>query len=222
MLPELSAQKPHCQRSFSLTICHFSEVAAAEHFYNYYYHGFDVLISQPTQISPPLPIFEPGEEDSHNTDELSAQPLNHLTVTKIIVHGNVPGSYQFNRHRRSRWVLEHVPSELYREPLSSETHFSYISTRLKEVFKPHYQTEEQERLQQRGMALNRGWGDSPGSSCELLGGWEDSSGKRSKLANAGSVVAESGAAVGSVELFGFPGMIFEVLKNGAVSALTVY
>jgi hypothetical protein len=73
------------------------------------------------------------------------------------------------------------------------------------------------------MALNRGWGDSPGSSIELLGGWDESQGKRSRFANPGSGMVVDGAAdVGNVELFGFPGMVFEVLKNGAVSSLTVY
>jgi hypothetical protein len=198
------------------------EIAAAEHFYNYYHHGFDLLISQPTQISPASPTTERKEADIHEEGELSAQPLNHLTVTKIIFHGNVPGSYQFNRHRRSRWSLEHVPSDMYREPLNSEMRFGDISGRLKEVFKSHYNNEEQERLQQRGMALNRGWGDSPGSSCELLGGWDEGSGKKSRFANPGSGVVEGAADVGNVELFGFPGMVFEVLKNGAVSSLTVY
>lgn len=199
------------------------EIAAAEHFYNYYHHGFDILISQPTQISPPSPTAERREADLHDDGELSVQPLNHLTVTKIIFHGNILGSYQFNRHRRSRWTLEHVPSAMYREPLNSEMRFGDISGRLKEVFKSYYDSEEQERLQQRGMALNRGWGDSPGSSCELLGGWEDGSGPRKgKYANTGSVLVEGATDVGNVELFGFPGMVFEVLKNGAVSALTVY
>jgi hypothetical protein len=198
------------------------EVAAAEHFYNYYQHGFDLLISQPTQISPPSPTAERKESDVREEGELSAQPLNHLTVTKIIFHGNVPGSYQFNRHRRSRWTLEHVPSTMYREALSSEMLFGDISGRLKEVFKPHYDNEEQERLQQRGMALNRGWGDSPGSSCELLGGWDEGLSKKSRFANPGSGMVDGAADVGNVELFGFPGMVFEVLKNGAVSSLTVY
>ncbi|RMZ72892.1 isoleucyl-trna synthetase [Pyrenophora seminiperda CCB06] len=191
------------------------EVAAAEHFYNYYHHGFDILISQPTHISPPSPTAERREANLGEEEELSAQPLNHLTAVKVIFHGNVPGSYQFNRHRRSRWTLEHVPSAMYRDPLNSEMGFGDISGRLKEVFKTVYENEEQERLQQRGMALNRGWGDSPGSSCELLGGWEDSSGKKSKFANAGSVLMEGAADVGNVELFGFPGMVFEVMKNGA-------
>jgi hypothetical protein len=72
------------------------------------------------------------------------------------------------------------------------------------------------------MALNRGWGDSPGSSCELLGGWDEGLGKKSRFANPGSGMVEGVTDVGNVELFGFPGMVFEVLKNGAVSSLTVY
>ncbi|KAH8728915.1 hypothetical protein GQ44DRAFT_645684, partial [Phaeosphaeriaceae sp. PMI808] len=198
------------------------EIATAEHFYNYYHHGFDILISQPAQISPSSPTSERKESDLHKEGELTVQPLNHLTATKVIFHGNVPGSYQFNRHRRSRWTLEHVPSNMYQDPLNSEMQFSDISGRLKEVFQPHYDSEEQERLQQRGMALNRGWGDSPGSSVELLGGWDEGSGKKSNFANPGSGMVEIAGDVGNVELFGFPGMVFEVLKNGAVSALTVY
>lgn len=197
------------------------EIAAAEHFYNYYHHGFDILISQPTQLSPPSPTSNRKATDSHAEGELSAQPLNHLTATKVIFHGNIPGSYQFNRHRRSRWSLEHVPSSLYREPLTSEMSFGDISGRLKDVFQSHYTNEEEERLQQRGMALNRGWGDSPGSSVELLGGWEESSSRKNKTGGSREGL-ESEGNVGNVELFGFPGLVFEVLKNGAVSALTVY
>jgi hypothetical protein len=198
------------------------EVAAAEHFYNYYHHGFDILISQPSQISPPSPTSERTESDMHSDGEFSARPLNHLTATKIIFHGNVPGSYQFNRHRRSRWTLDHVSSDHSKHLINSEMRFGEISDHLKEVFKLSYQSAEEERLQQRGMALNRGWGDSPGSSCELLGGWEDGSGKKSKFANPGSGISEGDGSVGNVELFGFPGMVFEVLKNGAVSSLTVF
>lgn len=196
------------------------EVAAAEHFYNYYHHGFDILISQPTQISPPAQTFE--SDTSTSQGELSAQPLNHLTATKVILHGNIPGSYQFNRHRRSRWSLNHVASDLREDSLNSEMTFGDISRELKRVYQNHYANEEEERLQQRGMALNRGWGDSPGSSVELLGGWEDSSSRKNKSANAGSDLLEGAGDVGNVELFGFPGMVFEVLKNGAVSSLTVY
>ena len=73
---------------------------------------------------------------------------------------------------------------------------------------------------QRGMVLNRGWGESPESSIELLGDLEESP-TRGKGDESG-VVDASGGVVSNTELFGFPGMLFEVLKNDAISCLTVF
>jgi phagosome assembly factor 1 len=68
------------------------------------------------------------------------------------------------------------------------------------------------------MVLNRGWSDSPGSSIELLGGFDDHPGQKLTPSS-----AEDGAqGLGNTQLFGFPGLLFEVLKNGTVSCLTVY
>jgi len=226
---------------------HDRDLAAADHFYNYYHHGFDILISYPTHSSPTCPTQSP-QPQSHPQDT-NRHSHHHLTATKLILHGNIPGSYPFNRHRRSRWSLVHIPDP-HPYPLTSELPFSSLATALKHAFHTYYQSEEQERLLQRGMALNRGWGDSPGSSCELLGGMEDSGGgggSRKHRAGgggggggaaaaaftgsagtmvfqgpAGSSSTSMAAEVGNVELFGFPGLVFEVLKNGAVSALTVY
>lgn len=81
--------------------------------------------------------------------------------------------------------------------------------------------KELTRRLDKGMILNRSWGDSPGSSCELLGGWEentDMSGMQ-KTSNESSAMLAPGS--GNTELFGFPGMVFEVLTNDAVSCLTV-
>ena len=64
---------------------------------------------------------------------------------------------------------------------------------------------------QRGMVLNRGWGDSPGSSCEFLGGWEESGARRAET-NGDSTTT----------LYGFPGLVFEVLKNGYINTVTVF
>lgn len=230
---------------------HDRHLAAVDHFYNYYHHGFDILISHPTHSSPNFPTQTPQPSHHHHH--------HHLTATKIVLHGNIPGSYQFNRHRRSRWSLAHIPAQDENQDqqpfhLTSELPFSSLTTALQRAFHSYYHSDEQERLQQRGMALNRGWGDSPGSSCELLGSMEDSdvdggggghrrqkdrrggSGDDGFMGSVGTVVfqgqdQENAAAaasnsiaseVGNVELFGFPGLIFEVLKNGAVSALTVY
>ena len=180
----------------------------AECFYNYFHHGFDVLISHPTTPGPPFPGSEsPG-----------ASPLpssRKLTVTKLLLHGNIPGSYPFNRHRRSRWVINIDPLG---EPLTSETPYPQISDRLKRIWKNSHDSSSGQSSQQRPMVLNRGWGDSPGSSVELLGGWEENADSKQWPSTAGNG-AES---LGNTELFGFPGLLFEVLKNSAVSCLTVY
>ncbi|KAL9618228.1 MAG: hypothetical protein Q9160_007062 [Pyrenula sp. 1 TL-2023] len=145
-------------------------------FYNYFHHGFDILVSHPDRA--------------------------RLIVNKIILHGNVPGSYPFNRHRRSRWeVLNPVQ-------VTSETPFDEISNQLKQAWRDT--ASQEENPMQREMVLNRGWGESPESSVELLGGWEGDARK-------GDV-----QSLANTELFGFPGLLFEVLKNGSVSCLTVY
>jgi len=77
------------------------------------------------------------------------------------------------------------------------------------------------------MVLNRGWGDSPGSSCELLGGWEESvdansSERKTKFDGRATGLGDEDNGLGNTTLFGFPGLIFEVLRNGAVSGLTVF
>ena len=180
----------------------------AECFYNYFNHGFDVLISHPTTPGPPFP-------GSESPGSLPSSSSRKLTVTKLLLHGNVPGSYPFNRHRRSRWVIEIDPQG---EPLTSETAYPQISDRLKKIWKSSYDNSSEQSPLQRAMVLNRGWGDSPGSSVELLGGWEENAESKQWPSAAGNG-AES---LGNTELFGFPGLLFEILKNGAVSCLTVY
>ena len=180
-----------------------------ECFYNYFHHGFDVFISYPSSHSPPL---DPSFPDS----EQSATALshgNHLVATKILLHANVPGSYAFNRHRRSRWMLDSSKMRNTDVAVTSETSFSKLREVLKRVWKNEY--DDKEAAFQRYMVLNRGWGDSPGSSCELLGGFEESGDTTRKG-------ADNGTALGNTKLFGVPGLLFEVLKNDAVSCLTVY
>ena len=74
---------------------------------------------------------------------------------------------------------------------------------------------------QRGMVLNRGWGESPESSIELLGGFEQAPKTQESAAGKGDG-SDAVASMSNTELFGFPGLLFEVLKNGWVSCLTVY
>lgn len=174
-----------------------------ECFYNYFHHGFDALIALPTTKSPAFPSrFQP-----ENGDLGSSQ----LVVTKIILHGNVPGSFSFNRHRRCRWAI-HTSDDTNVPDLTSEMPFSRVSESLKRVWRESYGSQEEEQRMQRGMVLNRGWGESPDSSIELLGGFDDAPTKQPGPT----------AVMNNTELFGFPGMLFEVLKNDSVSCVTIY
>src|SRR5690606_17136590 len=102
---------------------------------------------------------------------------------------------EFQRYRRSRWVVAPLviqsPSNMQAYPfqLHSEMKFSEIQTRLRETFgKGH-----------KPMLLDR-TSNSPSSSCELLGGWEDSD----PTPNGGSdQVAQE--AFSNTELYGYPG-----------------
>ena len=182
-----------------------------ECFYNYFHHGFDAFISFPTSKSPPFP----------GTEARNTLPLlgSELRVTKILLHANVPGSYPFNRHRRSRWSIQTGPALIDGEVLTSEMPFRKISDVLRGMWHDLYRTEAEQMSMQRGMVLNRGWGESPESSVELLGGWEDNA---SPHRTSGLESSDGVQGLGNTELFGFPGLLFEVLKNGTVSCLTVY
>jgi hypothetical protein len=105
-------------------------------------------------------------------------------------------------------------------PVNSETPFEEVAKRLHNEWKGIYANPEEAKQRQRGMVLNRGWGDSPGSSCELLGGWEESIG--GKRVNEPNAIQDEEQGLGNTTLYGFPGLVFEVLKNGAVSGLTVF
>ena len=183
---------------------------SAECFYNYFRHGFDIFVSYASSPSPELDPTKPQEH--HLPDPVSP---GHLVATKILLYGNVPGSYAFNRYRRSRWSLDSNEMRTVERPLNSETPFFTIKRTLKPIWKDSQAHGMAGSAFQKHMVLNRGWGDSPGSSCELLGSWEDGSESPSK-GQSNSMI------LGNTELHGFPGLLFEVLKNDAVSCLTVY
>ena len=185
---------------------------SAECFFNYFHHGLDVFISYPV---PPSPAFPPSISD--DVERARTRAADYLVATKVLLHANVPGSYPFNRYRRVRWEIDTGEPEYEPASLNSEAPFLELSRSLQQVWKGSCGSESEQLSLQKGMVLNRGWGDSPGSSCELLGGWEESADTRKK----GNISAE-GPGSGNTELFGFPGLVFEVLKNDAVSCLTVY
>ncbi|KAL2823477.1 tRNA synthetases class I-domain-containing protein [Aspergillus cavernicola] len=172
----------------------------SECFFNYFHHGFDAFVSHPTTPGPAFP-------GSGLADPTPPSPSPQLVVTKIVLHGNVPGSYPFNRYRRTRWKIELNSS---RPTVSSETRYDEISGRLRDMWKGSYANAAEERALERPMVLNRGWGDSPESSVEFLGGWEESTGRGQRTGQGGH-----DGGLGNTELFGFPGLLFEVMKNGA-------
>ena len=187
---------------------------SGECFYNYFYHGFDILISTPTTPSQCPPSKKPTNPESI----VPTNAPNRLVASKVILHGNVPGSYPFNRHRRCRWEIQYLKLGKGQDIVNSESPFEVVEERLHQEWKSIYKNAEEAKARQRGMVLNRDWGDSPGSSCELLGGWEESvGGKRTNHSG-----TEDVRGLGNTTLFGFPGLVFEVLKNGTVSGLTVF
>ncbi|KAL3418099.1 hypothetical protein PVAG01_09814 [Phlyctema vagabunda] len=191
---------------------------SGECFYNYFYRGFDVLISTPTPHSQAPPS---KKSSNQHTDGrlLPTEASSSLVATKLILHGNVPGSYPFNRHRRCRWEIQYLSSSASTKGVNSESPFQHVEAKLHNEWKSIYADAAEAKQRQRGMVLNRDWGDSPGSSCELLGGLEDSLG--GERAQAGNDPGD-GKGLGNTTLFGFPGLVFEVLKNDTVSGLTVF
>lgn len=209
---------------------------SSECFFNYFYLGFDVLVSTPTTPSRPPPQAGEGDGENRGSGAPPERPLkteapDRLVATKLVLHGNVPGSYPFNRHRRCRWSIAYTSTAV----VNAETPFAQIEEQLHRTWRSIYASDEEARQRQRGMVLNRGWGDSPGSSIELLGGWEESqrgAGRGAGGAGGGGAGSSGGGGstlrgVKSTEdstttLYGFPGLVFEVLRNGYVSALTVF
>ncbi|OAA68821.1 UPF0183 domain-containing protein [Cordyceps fumosorosea ARSEF 2679] len=187
---------------------------SGECFYNYFYMGFDVLLSRPTAPSKA----PPGQSRNGTLDE-NAVKMHHpdrLVVTKVVLHGNIPGSYEFNRHRRCRWEIMYPGRE--EEAVTSEMEFAHIEALMGRTWEEAGLIGSggggggaTQQARQRGMVLNRGWGNSPGSSCEFLGGWEESGARRAET-NSDSTTT----------LYGFPGLVFEVLKNGYINTVTIF
>lgn len=168
-----------------------------ESWWSYFSHGFDILVGPPSEISPAFPG---SDTDSSPKTPMSTSP--HLVATKLVIHGNVPGSYAFNRHRRLRWTVN-IPSA----KLDSETDFDSIKASLLCAFKNVWPAEEMER----GRVVNRTWSGSPSDSNFFMPDQEE------------DLVEGAGSEqwLGNTRLFSFPGLVFEVLEGGAVSAVTV-
>ena len=201
---------------------------STESFWNYHRHGFDVFVSYAP--SPASPELNPATVDARDSPPPAAS-TGTLVATKLVLHGNVPGAHAFNQYRRSRWTLEStLMGRLAQdEPqIDSETPFSETKRRLDALWTRSASERPDLALShvlQKHMVLNRGWGDSPGSSCELLGEWEDAAGEDESPRKSGSGQlgrSAENAVLGNTELHGYPGLLFEVLKNDTVECLTVY
>ena len=156
-------------------------------------------------------IGSPSEEASSTTGSghtpLTASP--HLVVTKVIIHGNVPGSYAFNRHRRLRWTLNFPNIPYIAETLNSEIKFEELKPTLMHVFHGVWPDSQMGR----GKVVNRTWGGAGQSDSTFF------------LPDAETELVEGNGSeqwLGNTRLYAFPGLGFEVLENGAVSGLTVY
>ena len=176
-----------------------------EVFWCYFSHGMDILIGPRTDESISSP--------ANATSPLGSSP--HLVVLKVILHGNVPGSYAFNRHRRLRWQLD-FPDLPYLGELNSETPFDTdgqhgLRSALLHIFKDVWPESEMGR----GKVINRTWGGGGG------GGMSDSS---FFLPDAEKELVEGGGSeqwLGNTKLFFFPGLGLEVSEGGVVTTLTV-
>lgn len=196
--------------------------ANEQQYYCYFEHGFDILLGPPTEISP-LP------KGTEETDEVPRSTLTtiegHLTVTQIIFHGNVPGSYPFNRHRRSRWTLRYIPAS--ESPITSESLFPSFHQTLVKSFSHIWPAKDM----LEGMVIVRSWGgdtDSTTGSAILINGEMDMDEDMEIINDNDGWEREKKDDTGdeqwleNTKLYKFPGLMFEVMHNGAVSALTVY
>lgn len=173
-----------------------AERVGRETFWCYFGHGMDILVGPPSEQAS-------MEANGENLTPLSSSP--HLVVLKVVLHGNIPGSYAFNRHRRLRWTIELRDASSL---LSSEHAFDDIKPDLMQAFHNVWPESEMGR----GKVVNRTWGADPSESSFFLPDAEKD------LVEAGS---GSEQWLGNTKLYSFPGLTFEVLTNGAISALTV-
>lgn len=185
-----------------------SDTESTECFYNYFIHGIDVLMALSSKKGQSSDMTSPSKASSQASN--AGQPV----ATKVIIHGNIPGSYEFNKYRRVRWSLESQVAEALDRQVHSESPFSEASRVLSDRLEQSNMTDEERRTFRTPMVLNRDWGDSPASSFEFT---DLGSGTEPDIDG-----NNSGEATGTTQLYGYPHLLFEVLRNDAISCLTVY
>ena len=167
-----------------------------EKFWCYFMHGMDILVGPPDEST----SSEDPREHYRNFGSVSSR----LVVLKVVMHGNIPGSYAFNRHRRLRWSIDLLSAS---SVLSSEHVFDEIKSDLMQAFAHVWPASEMGR----GKVVNRTWGGSPSDSSFFLPDADH------------DLVEGVGSEqwLGNTKLYAFPGLTFEVLGNGTICALTV-
>lgn len=195
--------------------------ASEQQYYCYFEHGFDILLGPPTDIS----LLPKGADEGNEAPRSMLTAIDgHLTVTQIIFHGNIPGSYPFNRHRRSRWSLNYIPS--CETPITSESLFPTFHQTLVKSFSHVWPASDMSE----GMVIVRSWGgdtDSMTGSAILVNGEMDLEDDMEFINGQDGWEREKKDENGdeqwlrNTKLYKFPGLMFEVMHNGAISALTV-
>ncbi|KAK5163097.1 uncharacterized protein LTR77_010881 [Saxophila tyrrhenica] len=189
-----------------------SDRSVREVFWCYFSHGMDILVG---------PRTTDGSSAAANPSLKTSSP--HLVVLKVIIHGNVPGSYAFNRHRRLRWTLE-FPEHSYLGPLNSETPFESseaggneaTADGLRDALLHIFQSAGVTGEMGRGKVVNRTWGGAgDGGDLSDTGFFLPDAEKELVEGN------ESESWLGNTQLFAFPGLGFEVGEGGWVGAVSV-
>lgn len=204
-----------------------AERASRERFWCYFSNGLDILVGPPSDHA-----------SSHTTETpFHLATSHHLVVTRVVIHGNVPGSYAFNRHRRLRWSLCLPPTNPPTQTHQSPDHLLLSEHNFDTVMKPALlasfaQTPGwSEAEMAKGKVVNRTWSGSGGgiggssgseSGFFLPDEEQEVGGEGGGGGGLGGLGDGSETWLGNTKLFSFPGLVVEVLGNGAVGGLTVY
>lgn len=128
--------------------------------------------------------------------------FSNSIVKKVILHGNLPGSVDFQKYARCQWRLVSVTEAPDVEDAD------YVETLL---------TSEDEYKPRNGshpMLINRLF-DNISSSVELIGGEDD-------VDESNDCEDDEGFQFEGTNLYGEDGVVFEVMKNGYIGSLTIY
>lgn len=160
-----------------------------------------------------LSIFNPegSDEKEHSTlffnyfflgiDICFDTSLRNATAKKVIIHGNVPGAVSFQKYERCRWSL--IGSSLSNDATypNSEMKFNKFA--------------KQYPFKETPMVLNRRLECATTSlnddGMEVIGETDEQHYDGDKLGD-----------WGLTDLYGAPGLVIEVLKNGDIASLTIY